>query len=58
MFDIPSVFPQPMDETERGIRQRKQKAGMKKLIINRDLFAHFIQTSVYTIGFKEKAKVC
>ena len=61
MFDIPSVFPQQMDEKEREILQSNQRhleARKRKLMINRDLFAHFVHTSVYTVGFEEKAKVC
>ena len=46
MFDIPSVFPQRMDETHRKILQRNQDYLEKNLCISRTFCAQLVQHGV------------
>ena len=48
MFDIPSVFPQRMDETHRKILQINQEYLEEKLCISRTFCAHLVQHGVLT----------
>ena len=58
MFDIPSVFPQTMDEAGRKALQRNQELLTKDLVISDELFAALVRSRIFTESMVDEIKVC
>ena len=62
MFDIPSVFPQTMDETHRKILQKNEYALLRNFVDNADLCAtlcaHLVDNHVFTVTMVDAIMVC
>ena len=58
MFDIPSVFPQPMDKIHMKILQRNQEEIETMLDLDVKLCDHLVQNGVFTDSMMKKLMVC